>query len=365
MSERKKDPVRKDDYLWDGSGEPDPEVQKLENLLGRYRHNQPAPAFDHIAVEKPAPHPWRFPAFRFSFELAAIAAVLLMGITTFVAFRARPSRDSGPAWEIARIAGAPRVGWHSLSANSETAKLKVGQTLVTDNSSRASITLDETGRIEVDPASRLRVLASGPSRKRLSLERGTIHATIWAPPGEFVVDTPSAVAVDLGCVYTLHVDDSGAGLLRTTMGWVGFKLNGHEAFIPAGAVCATRPRIGPGTPYFEDASPSFREALARFDFAKITPEERKALLGTLLADARKEDALTLWHLLSRVSDAERPGVYDGLAALAPPPADVTREGILRLDRKMMDSWWNSLGYGDVYLWHMYERTWSEDQPRTK
>jgi ferric-dicitrate binding protein FerR (iron transport regulator) len=116
---------------------------------------------------------------------------------------------------------------------------------VTDSSSRASITLDETGRVEVDPGSRLRLVTNGPGRKRLSLERGTIHAVIWAPPGEFVVDTPSAVAVDLGCVYTLHVDDSGAGLLRTTMGWVGFKLNGHESFIPAGAICQTRPKIWP------------------------------------------------------------------------------------------------------------------------
>ena len=354
-----KDCAMKDDYLWDGSGEPDPEVQKLENLLGRYRQDQPAPAFDQIAVEQPATHRWRFPAFRLSFRLAAVAAVVLIGVTTFIIFRVRQANNAGPAWEIARIEGAPRVGWHSLSGNSQTAQLKVGQTLVTDSSSRASITLDETGRIEVDPASRLRVVASGPNRKRLSLERGTIHATIWAPPGEFVVDTPSAVAVDLGCVYTLHVDDSGAGLLRTTMGWVGFKLNGHESFIPAGAVCATRPKIGPGTPYFEDASASFRDALTKFDFAKITPQERNALLGILLVDARKEDALTLWHLLSRVSEADRRSVYDRLATLAPPPNDVTREGILRLDRKMQDSWWNSLGYGDVYLWHMYERTWSE------
>ena len=348
----------KDDYLWDGSGEPDPKVQKLENLLGRYRHDQPAPAFDKIAFERPAPR-WRIASFRWSFQLAAVAAVLLIGVTTFLIIRPRLASNSGSAWEIARIEGAPRVGWHSLSANSETAKLKVGQTLVTDNASRASITLDETGHIEVDPASRLRAVASGPNRKRLSLERGTIHATIWAPPGEFVVDTPSAVAVDLGCVYTLHVDDSGAGLLRTAMGWVGFKLNGHESFIPAGAVCATRPKIGPGTPYFEDASPSFREALTKFDFAKITPQDRNALLGILLVDARPQDALTLWHLLSRASDADRPGVYDRLAALAPPPKDVTREGILRLDQKMLDSWWNSLGYGDVYLWHAYERTWSE------
>src|SRR6266513_777161 len=67
---------------------------------------------------------------------------------------------------------------------------------------------------------------------------------------------------DLGCVYTLHVDDSGAGLLRTTMGWVGFKLNGQESFIPAGAVCKTRPKIGPGTPYMEDAPASFLDALS-------------------------------------------------------------------------------------------------------
>ena len=361
----------RDDYLWDGSGEPDPEVQKLENLLGRYRHDQPAPtpaleqAFDQLAEKRTVRHPWSFPLSHLSFQLGAIAAVVLIGVATFFVIRSWQTRNSGPAWEIARIEGAPRVGWHSLSENSETAQLKVGQTLVTDDSSRANIKLDETGQIEVDPASRLRVVASGHNRKRLSLERGTIHATIWAPPGEFVVDTPSAVAVDLGCVYTLHVDDSGGGLLRTTMGWVGFKLNGRESFIPAGAVCPTRPKIGPGTPYFEDASPSLRDALTKFDFAKITPQERNALLRILLVDARKEDALTLWHLLSRVSEAERPGVYDRLAALAPPPADITREGILLLDQKMLDSWWNSLGYGDVYLWHIYERTWSEDQPHSK
>ena len=349
----------KDDYLWDGSGEPDPEVQKLETLLGRYRHNQPAPAFDQIADVQLIKRRWSFWRFRLSFQLAAVAAILLIGVTTFFILPVRQARNSGPAWEVARLEGAPRIGWHAIGANASTSKLAVGQTLVTDSSSRASITLDETGRIEVDPASRLRVLASGPGRKRLSLERGTIHATIWAPPGQFVVDTPSAVAVDLGCVYTLHVDDSGAGLLRTTIGWVGFKLNGHESFIPAGAVCATRPKTGPGTPYFEDASASFRDALSKFDFAANTPAERNVLLGIILVDARKNDALTLWHLLSRVSDADRPGVYDRLAALAPPPAEVTREGILRLDQKMLDSWWNSFGYGDVYLWRTFERDWAE------
>ena len=349
----------KDDYLWDRSGEPDPEVQKLEAALGRYQHNQPAPSFEKIADIRPVKHHWSFFSLRWSFQLGAVAAIILLVAAVFLVLRPKPPGNTAPSWAVARLEGTPRVGWHSIGQKSGPVKLGIGQTLVTDNSSRATITLDETGRVEVDVGSRLRLVTNGPGRKRLSLERGTIHATIWAPPGEFVVDTPSAVAVDLGCVYTLQVDDSGAGLLRTTMGWVGFKLSGHESFIPAGAVCKTRPKIGPGTPYFEDACASFREALSKFDFAATTPEERNALLGILLVDARKNDALTLWHLLLRVSDAERPRVYDRLASLAPPPAGVTLEGILRLDRPMLDSWWNSLGFGDIYLWRTYEHDWSQ------
>src|SRR6266403_51434 len=363
MSE-KKQPM-KDNYLWDRSGEPDPEVQKLETALGRYRHNQPAPSFEKIADIRPAKQRWSFFSLRWSYQLGAVAAVVLLAAAVFLVLRPKPTENAGPSWAVARLEGTPRVGWHSISEKSGPAKLGIGQMLVTDSSSRASITLDETGRVEVDTGSRLRLVTNGPGRKRLSLERGTIRATIWAPPGEFVVDTPSAVAVDLGCVYTLHVDDSGAGLLRTTMGWVGFKLSGHESFIPAGAVCATRPKIGPGTPYFEEATPAFIEALSKFDFGANTPAERKVLLGIILADSRKDDALTLWHLLSRVTDEDRPRVYDRLAALAPPPAGVTHEGILRLERQMLDSWWNSLGYGDVGLWRMYEHDWSQRPPRTK
>jgi len=363
MSE--KEPPMKNDYLWDGSGEPDPEIQKLETALGRYRHNQHAPAFEQIAGVQPVKERWNLFSLPWLYQLGAAAGVVLLAAAGFLVLRSRFTGNLGPSWDVARLEGAPRIGWHSLSEKSGPGKLGIGQTLVTDNSSRASITLDETGRVEVDAGSRLRLVTNGPGHKRLSLERGTIHAVIWAPPGQFVVDTPSAVAVDLGCVYTLHVDDSGAGLLRTTMGRVGFKLNGHESFIPAGAICQTRPKIGPGTPYFEDASASFRDALSKFDFGSATPQERHALLGILLADARKNDALTLWHLLSRVSDADRPAVYDRLALLAPPPAGVTREGILRLDRKMLDSWWDSLGFGEIWLWRTYEHNWSQNAPNTK
>lgn len=353
----------KDDYLWDGSGEPDPEIQKLERQLSRFSHKGgEAPQFPEISMA-PAPRFWnRFRHFSWPNALAAAAAGVLIIAAVGIFRWSRPpdnSAEGGNSWDVEPVAGTPRVGWHAVGKNGKNGALRVGQTLVTDANSKATLTVAEVGTVDVDPNTRLRVIAKSQGRNRLALERGTIHAFIWAQPGEFAVDTPSAIAVDLGCQYTLHVDDDGAGLLRTTLGWVGFKLADREAFIPAGAVCATRPKTGPGTPYFEDASEPFRTALSKFDFAGGTPEERSSELTEILAAARQRDALTLWHLLARTSGADRGRVYDRLAAFVPPPAGVTREGILRLDPKMIDAWWDRLDLGDVTLWRTWERSWSQ------
>jgi hypothetical protein len=156
--------------------------------------------------------------------------------------------------------------------------------------------------------------------------------------------------VDLGCAYTLKVDDSGWTTLHVTMGWVGFEQNGHESWIPAGAESITHAGAQPGTPYFADASTAFRSALARFDF-----EHDAATLERVLASARAHDALTLWHLLPKTGGAAQMRVYDRLAELKPPPRGVTREGVLNGDRRMLDSWWDVLDYGDSSWWRIWKR----------
>ena len=132
----------------------------------------------------------------------------------------------------------------------------------------------------------------------MSLAHGTIHAEIWAPPKFFVVDTPSAVATDLGCAYTLQVDPSGAGLVRVTSGWVGFEFRGREAFIPQQAVCRTRPAVGPGTPYYEDAPSGYADALTMLDFgpANDPGARRRARYGAVQGTpARCADAVASAH----------------------------------------------------------------------
>jgi FecR protein len=268
-------------------------------------------------------------------------------------------------WDVQVSSASQQSESSDTRVASKSERLELGETLETEAATKASVAVAEIGRIEVEPMTRLRLLQSGTGRKRIALDRGTIHATIWAPPGQFVVDTPSAVAVDLGCMYTLHIDDSGSGILHTTLGWVGFHRDGHESFIPAGAACPTHVQSGPGTPYFEDASDAFRSALAQLDSPDIAPSVRKSALGIVLRAARERDAFTLWHLLPRVTDSERPTVYDRLAALVPPPLAVTREGILRLDTTMLDACWNAFDLGDISLWRHWEQSWTGREGQSK
>ena len=327
----------KDDYLWDGSGEPDPEIQRLENLLGRFRHNRPAPEFpEYVGI---------WDRLRLGIWLPRLAAVAAMvAVVAGIWYWGRTPAPAAPeaAWDVARLAGTPRIGTHSIENGG---RLEVGQWLETDRFSRARIAAGNVGEVDVEPETRLRLVAARATEHRLSLDRGIIHAFISAPPRLFLVDTPSAQAIDLGCAYTLSVDDKGAGLLRVTFGWVEFESKYGTSLIPAGAAALTQPGIGPGTPYFEDASEEFKSALEKLDFEKTGAEARAAALALALREARKRDAFTLLNLLPRVQGDERGKVYDRLAELVPPPPGVNRALALQADGRIVDLWWDEMGVG--------------------
>jgi hypothetical protein len=195
------------------------------------------------------------------------------------------------------------------------------------------------------------------------MSRGTLHAVIWAPPGQFSVETPSATAIDLGCAYTLTVGEDGSGVVTVTAGWVGFEWRGRESFIPAGAMCVTRPGLGPGTPHYEDTSEAFRAALATLDLNGGSAANRGAALGRVLDESRARDTVTLWHLLTRVDVDQRDRVFDRLAEFVAPPAGVTREGIRDGRKDMLDRWWDALGLGTASWWRTWKQPWTADEPK--
>jgi hypothetical protein len=331
------------DYLWDGSGKPDEEVARLEAMLAQYRHRGTAPAFPVSARRRR----WTtiLPV------LTAAASVALVVSAARFAFEARQA-----SWTVHPIAGAPHVANAPIA---DASPLTIGQALVTDGTSRARLEVGSIGEVDVEPNSRLRLLRAREGEHRMALDEGTISARIWAPPREFFVNTASAIAVDLGCAYTLHVDAGGRGLVRVEYGWVAYEYQGHESFIPQGAVCVTEPGIGPGTPHYADVSPDVAEALSILDFSSTGNVNRGPALTTVLDAARPRDGLTLWHLLTRGTSAERSRVYDRMAALIPPPQGVTRTAVLAGDRAALDAWWDALGLDSASWWHLWTSPWRQ------
>jgi hypothetical protein len=307
---------------------------EIEELLGERR-----------ASFEPKPRRSGF-QIRWAYVAAAGAALILIAVAAIIWLRgadaprqdqiARPqpapqSPTGCDAWEVESLAGIIKIDGDQIGGEG---CFRTGEVLETDGTSRAKIKVADIGQVELEENTRVRLIETSETEHRLAMDRGRMHAKIYAPPRLFFVDTPSSEAIDLGCEYTLEVDDAGRSFLRVTSGWVMLVGNGYESYVPIGAMCETRPGTGPGTPFFEDAPQALRTALAKFDFEN----GGQAALQVVLRHARERDSYTLWHLIQRVAEDQRGKVVDRMIELVGLPKDISREGIMRLDRFMLDYW---------------------------
>ena len=319
----------KDDYLWDRSGAPDPEIEHLERLLGRFKHDAPLRAVQFHRRKST----W--------LAAAAMIALCIVGAYLF-----RLHWPDGRPWAIETVDGTPTVNGEPVQRHD---RLGIGDTLVTDSKSRVTVRIARVGELEIQPGSELELIATSRGRHRIDLRRGTINARVWAPPFTFAVRTPAGLASDIGCAFTLRYGQD-AGLLRVTSGWVDFDGDTRSSLVPEGAMSELRRELGPGTPYWHDAPAALREALRAFDRTGSTLDLKRVLAAT-----RPRDAMTVQHLLERARPEHRAALYDHLAKIAPPPRGVTREGVLERDQRMLGVWRESMGLGGVKKWWVHWR----------
>jgi len=321
--------MREDDYLFDPAATPTPEIARLEALLKPLRHAPPA--FPDASETRPVaaivPAERRHRRTRYYAAAAALMLVAVYGV----------ARSLVDPWAVTGMRGTVALGSTRVDGTSQAARLRPGQSIETAAGSSARVNVGRIGRADIGPKSLVRLIRAEGTEHRLALERGTIHARIWAPPRFFLVETASALAVDLGCVYSLTVDRRGAGWLQVESGEVELVEGTRRSLVLAGNAARLRPGVGPGMPFPVRASAAFRAAL---DAYEGTPSA--ASLQTLLAATDRSTTITLWHLLQRVDPAARGTVLDRLLTFVPLPEDVHRADILTLDEGALDSWKHEL-----------------------
>ncbi|MBA3854610.1 MAG: hypothetical protein C0503_09350 [Gemmatimonas sp.] len=275
--------------------------------------------------------------------LAAAAAALVLGVGTGVYRQfAAPTQ-----WLADGASVALDTTW--LETADDSLRLNVGR----------------IGHVTLAPGARARLRRGAWNEHRLALARGSMEAVIAAPPRLFFVETPTALATDLGCAYRLEVAADGATTLHVSVGWVELAKDGRRSVVPAGLTARVDANGVPGVPY-DPALPA--DAIAALDrvlhAGDASPDAADLALILAALDSadrrapanirRQTSGITLWHLLQRVKGQGREAVTVALEQRAARPAAVTREGILTLDRQMLDRWRRSLhpmwGETDGPLW---------------
>jgi hypothetical protein len=166
------------------------------------------------------------------------------------------------------------------------------------------------------------------------------------------VQTASALAVDLGCVYTLAIDEQGNGRLTVEEGEVELQQGAVTVAVLAGNTASLRRGSGPGLPVPVKGSAALYAAVAAFDAAP-----NRTTLEAVVASSDSASTITLWHLLRRAAPADREVVYARLAAIAPPPATVTRERVVRGESGALQRWRTELQPGWTSGPSLLRRMW--------
>ena len=322
------------DYLWDRNGR-DADIERIEDSLARYRYIERPFVLRHpmAVVTKHA----RLPLYM----SPAIAAVLVVAIGLLI-WSMMPGKA---ALTVVALEGAPRIDNIAVAS----AKLYVGSRIETGNSDRARIQLSGIGWVQIEPGSVLTLIEAGAERQRFRLERGELRAQVNAPPAVFIVETPAARAIDLGCAYRLRFIPGGESMIEVTDGWVEIDHGFEQTLVPAGAMAwFTVNRISPA--YMNQTSPDFRDAMLQWWRAQDEPTRRTAL-ARALSRATRSDAFTLLNMLRRSRPEERPAIYDRLARFIPAPPEVSRSAVLAGETNAEEAWWSvierELGLGTI------------------
>jgi ferric-dicitrate binding protein FerR (iron transport regulator) len=319
------------DPLWDPRAPADPDLARLERALSPLRHRGAVPALP----PRRAPRRWPLAAAG-----AALACAAALGVWWWRREPApQPVADPcaaaapGDGFKLEVTAGAPACG----GAITAGGVLPVGTWLETDADDAARIEVADIGTVAVAGDSKVAVLATSAAEHRMSLERGALHARVTAPPRLFVVETPEATAIDLGCEYDLEVAADGSGSLRVQSGIVELAAGRRLVVVPMGASAKIRPGLGPSTPWASNAAEPLRQAIERWDRGDASA------LAEIVATATAYDTVTLWNLLGQVDAAdERGAVHDAITALVEVPEWVLRDRVIAGDPTALEDLRESL-----------------------
>lgn len=284
--------TQRDDYLWDRTGEPAPDIERLEQLLAPLAHDRRQLPLDLLPAQRPAPAratrrwPW----------LLAAAVLLCAG---------------GALWLLHEPA---------LAEGDAPREFAAGKTPRT-------IELGDLATLTLQPGSEVRFEHWRKDEMLFSLLEGGLEARVQptVKPRFFQIATALGRVVDQGCLFELSLSAPDRAHVSVTEGAVTFEFPQRSVFVPAGASTDVA-SSGPSTPLFDDCSPELQKTVREYDELvekslqkKDGPDLRRKGVA-MVAEVCKvpRDSLPLWHMLFDADETVRADAEQALFDLVGP-----------------------------------------------
>jgi hypothetical protein len=320
-------------YLWDPNATPDAEIENLERLL------KPHGAHVLELATRALPLPRRPRSLLLRRSAYAAAASLTMLGCTYLLHAHRLNWTDGNPWPVTTV---------RENGTTEGALLEVGERIVTASDQTATLSAARIGKVVVAPNSAVRLVRTQKGRHRIELERGRMHAKVWAPPSYFGVAHGETRVIDMGCEFDLNIESPGNGFLSVTSGWVIYWHGDRGVFVPEHYSLAFS-EAGAQIPSRVDAANDFRGWVNELDTQlasnpAIDHPRAVELVAQITAGARDEDYFSLLTLLGRYPRLAQSALYPRLAmALKVSPDDeLHRARWAQGEPEPQNQWWNKL-----------------------
>jgi hypothetical protein len=270
----------------------------------------------------------------FQFDLTKTLLIILPIILIVVGYYIYDLQKNNSPWNLKLIDGTVTI--NGMANNS--GNISQGESLNTDSKSRIIVDVPQMGKLQIDTNTTIVVEKAKDGDNIVLLKRGSFKIINSALMPEFTIRLSNSFVIDHGGVFSISADESDNVKIIIEFGFVEIGYKNQSYFVREGYVCEIKNNYPPGIPYRLNASDTLKNEVEKFNYENGGDDSVQKIISSV----HKEDVLTLLALIPNTSQLQRQILFQIVANHYPPPAGVTRMGIIKADSEMLYKWWEEI-----------------------
>jgi len=226
-------------------------------------------------------------------------------------------------------------GNYQVGTVGKNASIDLDETLTTFDSTKVTMIIPNAGRIEIGSFSSIKVIKGKDSDNVISLLSGKVYGNCKIDDPRLTIKTNTADIEVVAGKFSAEINDYGDLYIVTNNGKLKITTPNRELLLMKDHRCKISSSGIVGIPIHIKANHQLAEILEQINY----DDKKVNSYGLILQLSSPVDGITLLHLIMKAKSVEeRLPLFEKLNEFYPLVPGITKEGILKLDKVMLDAW---------------------------